>query len=144
MKLHYRSTSIAGAFLIACVSRDALAQPSDCTANADACVRWAIAEVATFVDECGKLYPDAKPRFDSLMSRWSVLKLPIAQLEEALDPKSASRITLSNRIAPYLRRIPAYEREIECVGRMELLESTQPALISDSVQLPRDALGKYR
>jgi hypothetical protein len=136
--------AVAGALLVGCASPHALAQPSDCAANADACVRWAIAEVATFIDECGKIYPGDKPLLDSSLSQWPVLKLPIPQLQEALDPRSAIRTQMTGRISQYLGRIPSYEREIECSGRLELLRSKEPALMSDSVRLPRDILGKYR
>jgi hypothetical protein len=134
---------VLGFLLVASFSNEALAQPQDCNTNVDACVRWAVAEIATFVDECGKLYPNTKASLDVLLSQWSVLKLPIPELEEALNPKSESRVALRDRIGPYLKGIPSYEREIECSGRVEILRSKEPALIADSVRLPKDVLRKY-
>ena len=74
---------------------------------------------------------------------WSVLKLPIPGINEALDSKSEIRTTLSKAIGPYLKRIPSYEREIECVGRLEMVRSAEPKLQGDSARLPPNALSRY-
>jgi len=115
----------------------------DCNKDLDACVRLVVAETATFIEECGSAYPRSKAELDSAFMSWSVLKLPIPRINEALDPKSEMRTALSKTIALYLKKIPNYEREIECVGRLEMLQSSTPKLQGDSAKLPLNALHKY-
>lgn len=115
----------------------------DCNKDLDACVRLVVGETATFIEECGNAYPSSKANLDSAFMNWNVLKLPIPGIKEALDTKSEMRTTLSKAIGPYLKRIPSYEREIECVGRLEMVQSSEPKLQGDSARLPPNALAKY-
>lgn len=115
----------------------------DCNKDLDACIRLVVAETAAFIEECGNAYPSSKASLDSAFTSWSVLKLPIPGLSEALDPQSEMRTTLSKAIGPYLKRIPSYEREIECVGRLEMVRSIEPKLKGDSARLPPNALSRY-
>ena len=50
---------------------------------------------------------------------------------------------LDRKVVPYLNSIGAYEREIECFGRLAMMKSMQPRLFADSIILPRDALARY-
>lgn len=129
---------------VALVASDTLAlQRPDCNVDIDACVRLAIAETATFMEECGKVHPETKVHLDAALLNWSVLKLPIPKLEEALNPKSEVRMALSDIIDPYLKRIPPHEQDIECSGRVEWMRSKEPMLGAGSVQLPKNTLRKY-
>lgn len=60
----------------------------DCNKDLDARIRLVVAQTATFIEECGSAYPRSKADFDSAFMSWSVLKLPIPRINEALDPKS--------------------------------------------------------
>lgn len=115
----------------------------DCNKDLDACVRLVIAETATFIEECGNAYPSSKVALDAAFMNWSVLKLQIPGVEEALDTKSEIRSSLSKAIGPYLKRIPSFEREIECISRLEMVRSPKPKLLGDSVRLPPNALSRY-
>lgn len=121
----------------------ASAQVADCDKDLDACIRWAVAEAATYADECGKAFPDRRADFDAALANWRVLKLPMRGPNEAIKPGSLQRIVLGRKVVPYLKSIGAYEREIECFGRLAMLKSAQPRLFADSVILPRDALARY-
>ncbi|HKB81776.1 MAG TPA: hypothetical protein VKD04_01070 [Burkholderiales bacterium] len=121
----------------------ASAQALDCNKDLDACILWAAAEVATYVDECGKILRDSKVDLDAAYARWSVLKLPIPGLQEAIKPDSPIRLALGKKVAPYLKSIGSYEREIECSGRLAMLKSRQPRLYADSISLPKDPLDRY-
>ncbi len=121
----------------------ASAQAPDCNKDLVACIRLAVAEVATYVDECGKILRDSKDDLDIAFAEWSVLKLPIPGLDEAINPDSPSRVALRKKVAPYLKSIGSYEREIECFGRLAMLKSKQPRLFADSISLPEDALEPY-
>lgn len=121
----------------------ALATALNCNEDLDACVRMVIAETATFIEECGNSYPQSKTDLDFAFRNWSVLKLSIPAIEEALDAKSQLRTTLSKAVAPYLKRIPSHEREIECVGRLNMVRNPEPKLQGDSAPLPPNALSKY-
>jgi hypothetical protein len=121
----------------------ASAQVPDCDKDLDACIRWAVAEVATYADECGKTFPDRRADFDAALANWRVLKLPMRGLNEAIKPGSLQRIVLARKVVPYLKSIGAYERKIECFGRLAMLKSTRPRLFADSITLPRDALARY-
>jgi len=99
--------------------------------------------VATYADECGKAFPDRRADFNAALANWRVLKLPMRGVNDAIKPGSLQRIVLGKKVAPYLKSIGAYEREIECFGRLAMLKSTQPRLFADSVILPRDALARY-
>src|SRR4029077_13036341 len=107
------------------------------------CVRTLVAETAVFVEECGKTYPGSQRVLDAAFSNWGVLRLPVPQLSEALDRTTALRVKLSAQIAPYLKRIPSYEREIECSGRLEMMQRVPFELRGDSAKLPPGALEKY-
>ena len=61
----------------------------DCDKDAGGCVRWAIVEVATCVEVCGKLLPDFRDRLDAAYARWRVLKLPLPGLGAAPRPAPA-------------------------------------------------------
>jgi len=134
---------IVAALLSMVVPGAASAQVPDCDKDLDGCIRWAVAEVATYADECGKTFPGRRADFDAALAGWRVLKLPIPGLIDATKPGSLQRLVLGRKVAPYLKSIGAYEREIECFGRLAMLKNTQPRLYADSVVLPRDALARY-
>ena len=141
-------TAFIRRFMVAALLSTALpdaasAQVPDCDKDLDGCIRWAVAEVATYADECGKTFPDRRADFDAALANWRVLKLPIRGLNDAIKPGSLQRIVLGRKVVPYLKSIGAYEREIECFGRLAMLKSKQPRLYADSVILPRDALARY-
>jgi hypothetical protein len=125
------------------VSTNSYAEDSACSSNVDACVLCVIAETATFIAECGAEYPQHKAGFDSAFRDWSVLKLSIPGLDEALDEKSPLRISMREAIVAYFKRIPAQEKDIECVGRLEMVRNPKPTLRGDSATLPPNALDKY-
>lgn len=129
--------------LTALISSGEASAAPNCNEDLDACVRLVIVETATFIDECGVFYPKSKADLDAALRNWSVLKLPIPEVKEALDAKSELRITMSQAVSPYLKRIPAYEREIECSGRLDTVRNPEPTLMGDSVRLPPNALQKY-
>ena len=134
---------IAATLLCAALSANASIQAPDCEKELDACIRWAIAEVATYVDECGKILPASKATLDAAFTQWSVLKFPIPGLDAAIKPASAERVALGKKVAPYLKGLMSYEREIECFGRLAMLKSTPPRLSADSISLPRNSLEPY-
>ncbi len=119
------------------------AQSPDCSKDLDACVVHAVAENATFIVECAKLYPKSKDMLESALAGWSVIKLPIPGIAEATNADSSVRRSLSDSIGSYLRRIPGHEREIECAGRFEMMKEAEPKLMADSVRLPPNALRRY-
>ena len=132
------------AVLLMCAEYTAKAAGTpDCDKDAEGCVRWAIVEVATYVEVCGKLLPDFRDRLDAAYARWSVLKLPLPGLGAALQPASPERDALRNKILPYMRALMPYEREIECFSRFSLLQSKPPRLEADYVRLPRNVLAPY-
>jgi hypothetical protein len=137
--------TLLAALLLLCAVCDAKAAAGtpDCDKNADACIRWAIVEVATYVEVCGRLLPDLRPMLDAAYAKWSVLKLPIPGLNAALEPGSPERVALSKKIGPYMQARMSYEREIECFSRFSLLRSKPPRLEADYVLLPRNALAPY-
>jgi len=116
---------------------------SSCGDDLDSCVRRVIAETAVFFDECGKVYPKNKSEIDAAFQAWPVLRLPIPEIQEALDEKSQLRKTMLDAIGPYFKRIPGYEKEIECLGRLEMVRNPVPTLQGDSAKLPANALAKY-
>jgi len=134
---------LANTIVFAVFLNTAYAQSPDCTKDLDACVVQAVAENATFITECAKLYPKSKDIFESALAGWSVLKLAIPGIAEATNVESVLRRSFSEKIGPYLRRIPGYEREIECAGRLEMMKESEPKLLADSVRLPPDALRRY-
>jgi hypothetical protein len=119
------------------------ARGPDCDKDLDACVRHGIAENAAFIDECGKIYPKARTALDSAFRNWPVLKLPIPRLEEVAAVDSPLRLSLGEKIGPYLRAIPVHERQIECDGRFQMMLARKAILKADSVVLPDDALKQY-
>ncbi len=121
----------------------ASAQGPDCSKDPDGCIRLAAAEAAAYVDECGKTFPDSKDKLDNALARWSVRRLLIPGLEEAIKPGSLDRVTLGKKAAAYLKSVASYEREIECVGRFAMLKSKEPKLYADFISLPRDPLERY-
>jgi len=131
------------ATLLLCFSPVAFGATGPCDDDLDSCVLRVIAETATFFDECGKVYSKNKSELDAAFRAWGVLKLPIPRLGEALDENSQLRRSLSESVGPYFARIPAYEKEIECVGRLEMVRSPKPTLRGDSARLPEDVLSKY-
>lgn len=96
------------------------------------------------MSECAKLYPASAGDIDTAFRQWPVLKLPIPGLKKALDTHGPLQSSLRDLAAPYLKRIPSYERDIECVGRLEMVRSAEPKLGGDSARLPPDALDKYK
>ena len=132
------------AALIALASSAAVAAAApDCTTDREACIRLAAAETAAFIDECGKTYPESKADFDAALARWSLRKLQIPGVEDALKPGSADRVALRKKAATYMKSVGDYEREIECSSRMATLKSREPKLRADSVRLPKDPLEPY-
>ena len=131
------------ALVLICAAGTANAATPDCDTNAEACVRWAVAEVATYVEVCGMLLPDFRDRLTGAYARWGVLKLPIPGLDVALRPDSPQRVALGKKILPYMRALMPYEREIECWNRYSLMQSKPPRLEADYVRLPRGALAPY-
>jgi hypothetical protein len=129
--------------LVLLAAPPALARGPECAADLDACVRYGIAENAAFIDECGKIYPKAKTALDAAFRNWPVLKLPIPRLEEVALADSPLRLSLGQKIGPYLRAIPVHERQIECDGRFQMMLAKKPILKADSVVLPDDALNNY-
>ena len=122
----------------------AAAAPSpDCGKNLKACLRWAVAEAATYAQECGKRFPASRTSLDAAFARWKVLTLPIPGLDEAIKPASLERLALGKRVSAYLDAVMPYEREIECSSRLAMLLSAQPRLFADSVTLPKEALEPY-
>lgn len=121
----------------------AAADLPDCDRNADACVRWAVVEVATYVEVCDRLVPDLREKFDAAYAKWPVPTLPIPGLTAALRADSPERSTLRKIIAPYMQKLMPYEREIECYRRWALLQSKPPRLEADHLNLPRAALAPY-
>ena len=121
----------------------ARAQTADCYNDRAACIGRAAAETAAFVDECGKAYPESKSEFDTALAQWSVRKLGIPGVEEAMKPSSLGRIALGKKAAKYMKSVGSYQREIECVGRMVMLKSQVPRLRADFVALPPDPLEPY-
>jgi hypothetical protein len=134
----------SSAALLVYISSFAYAEPVSCDKNPDACVLRVIAETATFIDECGKAYPKNKAEFDAAFRDWSVLKLKIPHLEDAMQDKSELRQSMAELIGPYLKRIPSYERDIECSGRLELVRNPTPTLAGDSANLPANILSQYQ
>ena len=133
-------------FLILVVTaHDALsAGVPDCSQDAVACIRLAAAETAAFVEECGKVFPPSKAELDTALAGWSILKLRIAGVEEAMKPGSPERLALGKKAAAYLKSVGSYEREIECTGRMAVLKNKELRIRSDFVLLPTDPLEPYR
>jgi hypothetical protein len=81
--------------------------------------------------------------FDTALRNWSVLKLSIPKLNEALAPDAPLQASLRDTVVAYLKRIPADEKAIECSGRLEMVRSAVPTLSGDSARLPPDALARY-
>jgi hypothetical protein len=104
----------------------------DCNADPDACVRQVIAETAVFMHACGDAFPDSRAVFDTALRNWSVLKLSIPRLNEALAPDAPLQASLRDT-----------EKAIECSGRLEMVRSAVPTLSGDSARLPPDALARY-
>ena len=121
----------------------ASARGPDCSKDPDGCIRLAAAEAAAYVDECGKTFPDSKVGLDNALAQWSVRKLRVPGLEDAIKPGSADRIALGKKAAAYLKSVASYEREIECVGRFAMLKSREPRLYADFIDLPSDPLERY-
>jgi hypothetical protein len=71
---------ISGSVLWFALAAVASAEPLDCTADPDACVRTLIAETAVFMEACGKAFPQSRNGIDAAMKRWVVLKLAIPRL----------------------------------------------------------------
>jgi hypothetical protein len=142
MKMPLRISTIFAALFVTLVPQVSIGAPN-CNKDLDACVRLVVAETAAFVEECGNIYPKSKTEIDAAFKKWSVLKLPIPGIEEALNPKSQLRISMAESVSPYLKRIPSVEKEIECSGRLEMVQTPDPTLFGDSVRLPPNALKKY-
>lgn len=128
---------------IACPS-PSMAQGDGCAVDLDQCVRQAVLETAAFVDACAVLMPSSKAPMDAAFASWTVRSLPVPGLPAALEQGNPERAKLRQHVMSYLKRIPAHEVEIECGGRWEMMKSTQPRLVADSVDLPPDALARYR
>jgi hypothetical protein len=139
MKNHL--VSIATASALSCTA--ASAQVLDCKADPDSCIRSLVAETAVFIEECGKAFPTSKVALESLFNNWGLLRLSIPQLAEATNSASPLRVKLSAQIAPYLERIPSYEKEIECTGRVEMIRKVPFELRGDSAKLHPGELEKY-
>jgi len=131
--------------VVLCIAMPAAAAAPllDCGKNIDACLRWAVAEAATYVQECGKRFPASRTSLDAAFARWKVLTLPIPGLDEVIKPASLERIALGKRVSTYMDGVMPYEREIECSSRLAMLLSAQPRVFADSVSLPKDALEPY-
>jgi hypothetical protein len=142
MNMPIRFPTVFAALFLTLAPQVSLSAPN-CNEDLDACVRLVVAETAAFVDECGNLYPKFKTEIDAAFKKWSVLKLPIPGIEEALNPKSQLRMTMAESLLPYLKRIPSYEKEIECSRRLQMVQTPEPTLSGDSVRLPPNALKKY-
>jgi hypothetical protein len=134
----------SAAALLVYISSFAYADSVSCDKNPDVCVLRVIAETATFIDECGKAYPKNKAELDAAFRNWSVLKLQIPHLDDAMQDKSELRRSMAELIVPYLKRIPSYERDIECSGRLELVRDPTPTLAGDSASLPENVLSRYQ
>jgi hypothetical protein len=119
------------------------AQTQDCDKDRAACIGRAAAETAAFVEECAKAYPESKEELEAALAQWSVRKLGIPGVEEAMKPASLGRIALGKKAARYMKSVGSYQREIECVGRMAMLKSKEPKLRADFVSLPPDLLEPY-
>jgi len=135
--------SLLGAVLICTAATAMAAATPDCDKDAEACVRWAVAEVASYVEICATLLPDFRDTLAGAYARWGVLKLPIPGLGAALQPDSPERVALGKKILPYMQALMPYEREIECSSRYSLMQSKPPRLEADYVRLPRGALAPY-
>jgi hypothetical protein len=122
----------------------ACAQATECDRDLAACIARAAAEMAVFVEECGKMFPESKPDLDAALAQWSVRRLKIPGVEEALRPDALSRVALAKKASGYMRSVGSYQREIECTGRMAMLKSKEPRLRADFISLPPDPLGPYR
>lgn len=96
-----------------------------------------------FVDECGDAFPVSKDAIDGAFAKWPVLRLEIPGLEEALMRDSPRRKQLEAAIGPYFKRIPGYEKEIECSGRLEAIRQSRPTLLGDAARLPDNVLDRY-
>ena len=132
------------AVLIALAATGARSAPvPDCGNEPEACIRLAAAETAAYVDECAKLFPDSRDEFTTALAKWSVRKLRIPGLEEALKPGSADRVAMGKKAAAYLKSVGNYERDIECNNRLAVLKNKEPRLRSDFVVLPDDPLEPY-
>jgi hypothetical protein len=138
------SIQIGRAFLASATITGLAAAAEPTAPDIDAAVRKVIAETAVFVEECGKVFPDAKPRLDAAFADWVVLKLPIPGVADVVRADSPERLALSRSIGPYLQRIPGHEKEIECSGRYQVLLSKEPQLGGDSAPLPPNVLDRYR
>jgi hypothetical protein len=134
---------IAATLFCMALPANASIQAPDCEKELDACLRWAIAEVATYVDECGKILPASKTPLDAAFTQWSVLKFPIPGLDAAIKAGSTQRVALGKKVGPYLKGLMSYEREIECSGRLAMLKSRPPRLSADSINVPRNSLEPY-
>jgi hypothetical protein len=121
----------------------ASAQAASCDKDLAACIARAAAETAAFVEECGKLYPESKPDFDAALAQWSVRRLKIPGVEEALRSDALGRVGLAKKASSYMKSVGSYQREIECTARMAMLKSKEPRLRADFVSLPPDPLERY-
>ncbi len=119
------------------------AQNPDCSKQPETCIALAVVETAAYADECAKLYPESRDEFARSLARWSVRKLQIPGVEEALEPGSADRVALAKRAAAYLKSVGSYQREIECNGRLAVMKNKEPRLRSDYFVLPPDPLEPY-
>jgi len=129
------------ALAIACTS--ALARGPDCGKDLDACVAYAVAENAAFIDECGKAFPKAKDAMERAFRAWPVLLLPIPGVPEIASPDHELRLSLAEKIGPYLRAITTAERQSECTTRFQMMLARPPTLKADSVVLPDGVLRQY-
>jgi hypothetical protein len=145
MRIRQMCKYLLTALPVTVVSLGASAAASpDCKADLDLCVRTVVAETAVLMNECGKLYPASAAEIDTAFRQWPVLRLPIPGLKGALDMHAPLQSSLRDLVAPYLKRIPEHERQIECLGRLEMVRSAEPKLGGDSAKLPPDALDKYK
>jgi Ankyrin repeats (many copies) len=109
----------------------------------DAMVVKLVVETAVFVDECGDRFPLSKEQLDDAFSHWVVLRLPIPGMAEALQRDNAERRKMELLVGPYLKRIPGDEKEIECLGRYEVLVNPRPTVRGDSANVPANVLARY-
>jgi hypothetical protein len=119
------------------------AQAPDCATEREACIRLAVMEAAIYVEECGKIMPDARARLEAALAQWAVLKLPIPGVIDAAKPNAPGHGALARKVGAYLKSIGSYERDIECLGRLAMMKNKTPTLRSDTVSLPRDVLEPY-
>lgn len=124
----------------------AMAQVRYCheAGNLDFCVNKSITEAAAFIDECSRALPHLKSNLDAAFDNWSVLKLPIPDIQKALEPKSFSRLRYGQAIASFFAGKSKVKIETECNLRIEMMRNPEPQIRFATLDLPENALEKYK